>query len=61
MTNKQLNQQIAEAMGSLTTTLPFERIAQAIPSATVQPLPLPRQRRIPLAAIAACVVMLLAA
>ena len=53
MTNKQLDQRIARAMGSLTTDLPFERIAQAIPNTTVEPLPIPR-RRTPFAAIAAC-------
>ena len=39
MTNQSMEQRIAEAVGTLTTDLPFARIAQAIPDAAPQPLP----------------------
>ena len=60
MTNKQLEHRLADAVGSLTTDLPFEQIAQAIPAASVAPIPLPRRRRPYLVAIAACLVVALA-
>lgn len=60
MTNKPMEQRVAEAFGSLTTNLPFERIAQAIPDTTPQPKPLPRRRYAPIVAIAACVALVLA-
>ena len=59
MTNKPMEQRVAEAFGSLTTNLPFERIAQAIPDTTPQPKPLPRRRYAPVVAVAACVALVL--
>ena len=59
MTNKQLEHRLADAVGSLTTDLPFEQIAQAIPAASVAPIPLPRRRR-PYLAVAACIAAALA-
>ena len=60
MTNKPMEQRIAEAVGSLTTDLPFERIAQAIPTAAPQPMPLPRRRYARYVAVAACAALVLA-
>ena len=60
MTNKQLEHRLADAVGSLTTDLPFEQIAQAIPAASVAPIPLPRRRHPYLVVIAACLVVALA-
>lgn len=60
MTNKPMEQRISEAFGSLTTDLPFERIAQAIPAAVPQPAPLPRRRYARFAVAAACVALVLA-
>lgn len=59
MTNKQLEHRLADAVGSLTTDLPFEQIAQAIPAASVAPIPLPRRRH-PYLAVAACIAAALA-
>ena len=60
MTNQSLEQRIAEAVGSLTTDLPFARIAEAIPTAAPEPMPLPRRRYASLVAVAACVALVLA-
>lgn len=60
MTNKPMEQRIAEAFGSLTTDLPFERIAQAIPTAAPQPMPTARRHYVPIVAIAACAALVLA-
>ncbi len=59
MTNKQLERRLADAAESLTTDLPFEQIAQAIPATSVAPIPLPRRRR-PYLAVAACIAAALA-
>ena len=60
MTNKPMEQRISEAFGSLTTNLPFERIAQAIPDAAPQPMPTARRRYAPIVAVAACAALVLA-
>ena len=60
MTNKPMEQRVAEAFGSLTTNLPFERIAQAVPDTAPQPMPTARRRYAPIVAIAACVALVLA-
>lgn len=60
MTNKQMEQRLAQAAASLSSNLPFEQIAQAIP-ATDTAVPITKSRRRPLyvavAAVAACVVV----
>ena len=60
MTNKPMEQRVAEAFGSLTTNLPFERIAQAIPDTAPQPIPSARRRYALIVAIAACAALVLA-
>ena len=60
MIDKQLESRLAEAAQSLTTDLPFERIAQAIPAAVVQSVSRTRRRRPYLLAVAACVAVALA-
>ena len=60
MTNKQLEQQLADAARSLKTDLPFERIAQAVSAAPSTPIVLPRRRRWSYVAVAAAVCMVAA-
>lgn len=60
MTNKQLEQQLADAARSLKTDLSFERIAQAVSAAPSTPIVLPCRRRWSYAAVAAAVCMVAA-
>ena len=60
MTNKQLEHRLADAVGSLTTDLPFERIAEAVSTTAPQPMPKPRRRYARYVAVAACAVLVLA-
>lgn len=60
MTNQSMEQRIAEAVGSLTTDLPFARIAQAIPDTAPQPLPPTRRSYARFVAVAACAAIVLA-